>query len=571
MTYERRPSPLTSDSLLPESGMSTTASFGALDGPSSFSLGDRFQVEDEADDSGFARHAASFQAARVRSFPPAAPHRARSGSTRGGSAAILTPCIPLCALACPPPRLLQQPTSRESASLLSRTSGVFDGRSPSVWLAPPRVLTSGYVTLGLLTLTHTLMYWARLLLPFLVESVHRDLKISATQLALLTGYGISVTVFVSGLIYGHLADTTSRRTIVVLGLLASGVVTVLTGMTTAFWQLLAAVMVMGVTMGSCSPVALSMIADIFPTDRRSLANAVFQAGAYEGIGWASLTGYAADNIQSVLGWRWAFCVSGTAMVALACIMIRLLNEPPRGVTASAEERSVVTASRPFTFPFTVWYVMRLRTFTLLLIAVSLRLFGGFTLSAFLPLAMHHAHGTASDSFRASFGLWNSMALFTCAVASSIISGAIVDYYEPRTVRMRCIVPAIGAVLAIPFFVLSLSVNDYPLAVLFLFCYYLAAETWSGPAASVVQDLTPPGMTGTATATYLLITNMVGNLAPFIVGWVIDTYGAQNLANVLIAIMAPSFLVSSICFFLASRCIEHDRKIKTQWTQVENAY
>jgi MFS family permease len=99
---------------------------------------------------------------------------------------------------------------------------------------------------------------------------------------------------------------------------------------------------LGIFESACSPPAYSLIADYFPTDYRTTANAVYSLGIYIGGGLSSLS---LILITSV-GWRWTFIIVAICGVGSGAVLLIFVREPKRGGmenkgTKALEKKEVV--------------------------------------------------------------------------------------------------------------------------------------------------------------------------------------------------------------------------------------
>ena len=107
--------------------------------------------------------------------------------------------------------------------------------------------------------------------------------------------------------------------------------TALCAAATNFMQLLLLRIGVGVGEAGSNPPSHSMIADLYPPERRSTAMAIFGTG----INWGILTGFLVGGwINEWYGWRVAFLVVGLPGVLLALIVQLTVKEPPRGYSGA---------------------------------------------------------------------------------------------------------------------------------------------------------------------------------------------------------------------------------------------
>ena len=78
---------------------------------------------------------------------------------------------------------------------------------------------------------------------------------------------------------------------------------------------------------ACNPASYSLIADYFPPNYRSTANAIETAGSYVGGGMASLS----ILLIKAYGWRAMYKIIGIAGIITGIASMVLIKEPGRGV------------------------------------------------------------------------------------------------------------------------------------------------------------------------------------------------------------------------------------------------
>ena len=85
--------------------------------------------------------------------------------------------------------------------------------------------------------------------------------------------------------------------------------------------------------------------------------------------------------------------------------------------------------------------------------------------------------------------------------------------------------------------------------------------WLGPIVTAIQHLVPREMRSTASASFLLINNLIGlGVGPLLIGRISDalkaTYGAESLRYAAVGITA-FFLVAAMLIFVAGRTLRTD--------------
>ena len=95
-------------------------------------------------------------------------------------------------------------------------------------------------TLALLTLTYFFSFMDRQILAILLEAIKADLRLSDTQLGLLSGLVFAIFYATLGIPIARLADRTSRKRIIAISLAVWSAMTALSGFAQNFTQLMLA-------------------------------------------------------------------------------------------------------------------------------------------------------------------------------------------------------------------------------------------------------------------------------------------------------------------------------------------
>ena len=210
---------------------------------------------------------------------------------------------------------------------------------PGQPLAPPS-LTSGAapaseafprvagrsLTLTILLVVFALNFMDRQILAVLAEPIKRDLALSDTQLGLLYGLAFAVFYSILGIPLGRLADRFDRARILTVSVALFSLMTALCGVAASYWQLLLARIGVGIGEAGTNPPSHSMIADLFPVDRRSTAMSIFALGPCLGVLLGFLVG---GWFGQILGWRVAFLIAGVVGLVVAAAAHWLLRDPGR--------------------------------------------------------------------------------------------------------------------------------------------------------------------------------------------------------------------------------------------------
>src|SRR6266851_1888778 len=155
------------------------------------------------------------------------------------------------------------------------------------------------------------------------EGIRREWALSDTALGLL-GTVFTLLYAIVGLPLGRLSDRKARRTILAGGVFVWSLLTACSGLARSFGQLIVARLGVGVGEATCSPASTSLIGDLFPTNWRARAVAIWMLGLPMGLGLANGAG---GWILQNWGWRKAFYIA--AIPGLFCAAAALMKREPR--------------------------------------------------------------------------------------------------------------------------------------------------------------------------------------------------------------------------------------------------
>jgi EmrB/QacA subfamily drug resistance transporter len=153
-------------------------------------------------------------------------------------------------------------------------------------------------------------------------SIQADLRIEASLFGWVsTAYLVSSTVMVP--IYGKLSDIFGRKPILLIGIIIFLVGSVLCGISSQTWEIIASRGIQGLGSAALFTSALAIIADMFPPTERGKYSGLFGAvfGLSSVVG-PLVGGFLTDN----LSWHWVFFVNlPVGAIALAFIISKMPN------------------------------------------------------------------------------------------------------------------------------------------------------------------------------------------------------------------------------------------------------
>jgi MFS family permease len=125
---------------------------------------------------------------------------------------------------------------------------------------------------------------------------------------------------------GRLADRTSRKLMICLGLFIWSFMTVISGFAASFTFLVTARLFVGLSQAMLSPAVYSYLADEFSPKKRATIFSFYASGIFIGIGMSFLLG---GTVSLYYDWRMAMVSVGLPGILLAPVAWWYLREPER--------------------------------------------------------------------------------------------------------------------------------------------------------------------------------------------------------------------------------------------------
>ena len=374
---------------------------------------------------------------------------------------------------------------------------------------------SASVVLALLLVAYIFNYLDRQILAILASGIRADLHLDDAQFGLLAGPPFAILYSVLGIPFAFLADRTSRSRVIAAAVAFWSAFTGLCGTASSFLQFF--VFRMGVGIGEAGGVAPSyaLIADYFEPRRRARALAIFSLGVPIGLSLGMLLG---AYIAHAVSWRAAFFTMGIAGLILAPVMLIVVRDVPRPNVAAPAPISQV-------FPM----LARKPVFWLMAFAASSSSLCGYGLATWTPSVLER-------SFHLGLierGQFMASVVFIGGCAGVFAGGWLADRLGHRDRGWYARLPAIAWLITAPTFAAGLMAPSLWLAWPLLLIPNALNILWLGPVITAVQHLVPRRMRSTASASFLLINNLIGlGVGPYLIGAISDalkhSYGAESL-------------------------------------------
>jgi len=404
--------------------------------------------------------------------------------------------------------------------------------------------------LGVLAVVYMFNFIDRQILAILLPSIKNEFAVSDTVLGLLTGTAFALFYVSLGVPIARYADRSNRRNLIALAVAIWSGMTAISGMVANFWQLALARVGVGIGEAGCSPPAHSMIADMYPPERRSAAMGVYTLGISAGIMFAYLAGgWFVENV----GWRQTFFAVGLPGLLLALIVRFTIREPARG---ASEQRSD-SGDQPTLGE--VWtFLARRRSFVYMAVGSGLSSWVGYSIIFNMPSFLTRSFDVGTTSI----GVWLGLIYGIAGGIGFFMGGYIVDRIGRHSHRKALGFLAASTLLATFFNAGVFLSSSMFWCLLLLIIPSIISNFYLAPVLGQTQSLVSLRMRAVASSLILLILNVIALLiGQPLTGFVSDALaaaqGTESMRSALLLVSAVGLPIAALCYWAAGRSIEQD--------------
>jgi MFS family permease len=382
---------------------------------------------------------------------------------------------------------------------------------------------ASWLTLAALVAISLFAFVDRYVLILVSPDLARSLRLSDTQLGALQGLTFALFTLSASYPLAWLADRYDRRLVLAGCVLTWAVGTAACAFATNFVQIVLAAIAIAAGEAGLTPIAVSLVPDLFTGTRRIRANLIYYAACSFGISVGLLVGGAAfagvDALRThfpiALGrlenWRLAFLMVALPtplfLALIACMTTGAPRRPPR---SQRIERRML--------PYLGEHGSVLARIILAVAMVGFA-FGG--LFAWIPVATARLFGANPTSN----GLGMGIAAATAALVGVVISGLMMRRFWSRLgtqaavrISWMAMMPGLPVLWWLPF--VDTAWQAYAVVALQLACGTVIGSL----IPTILQDVAPPELRGRVLALYLIIYTSVYGLSALVVGALSDRMG-----------------------------------------------
>ncbi len=407
---------------------------------------------------------------------------------------------------------------------------------------------------AVLTLLYVFSFIDRFILALLIDPISKDIDITEIELGLLIGASFAVVYSVAGLPLAMWVDRGNRRNIIAMGAIIWGSCTVASAFADGFSTLAASRVGVAIGEATLTPAAVSLIADLFPRERRTAPMAVYNGvggvmtkGVYlVGAGAIAVAGLFSPEL-GIVPWRMTLLVVGIPPMILALVLLMTVREPARtaGKRSSgqgADKKAFFAELRSGALWYIPFYVSCALSATMI-----------YAVTTWMPTHLVRAYDLSLTRSGATFG------------AIGVVMGLLGSATWPSLVaflRRR------GRSDAIPIGMLTSLIGVIP----FVATYILAGNNLTMLAVGVggfvfmttslvalaplaMQTHGPPSMHGRLIALMIMTLSLVGlSMGSFLVPWFAsywegDPMALGNAITLVVMVTLPLAIAANATFWL----------------------
>jgi predicted MFS family arabinose efflux permease len=403
--------------------------------------------------------------------------------------------------------------------------------------------------LVMMTLVYVVNYLDRQILGILMRQIKTEFHLSGLQVGVLSGPAFAIIYATLGIPVAILADRANRRNIVSASMAVFSLMTVVCGFAGNFWHLFLARVGTGIGEAGTGPSINSILADLYPAEKRASALSFYTAGLNVGL----LIGFFGGGwVAQHYGWRHAFLAAGIPGLVLAIMVQFSVREPKRGMAENLKD-TVVAPS----LISVVKFLWDQKSFRWMSIGTAFSSFGGYAGITFIPLFLAYSHGMKE----AEIGLVLSVLTGVFGAIGTYMAGVFADRFAKRDVRWNLYIPIIATFMAIPFAPLFYLVADKDIALAAGIVPALVAAAYVGPAYAMAQALVPIRMRARSVAILLFVLNFIGyGFGPPVVGKISDLlepYVGTNSYRYAMLSGIVTGLIGAYCYWRSTATLKAD--------------
>jgi MFS family permease len=343
-----------------------------------------------------------------------------------------------------------------------------------------------------------------------------------------------------GPVAGWLCDRLPRKMLVLGGLIAWSLVTILTAVCHTYGQLVLCRALSGLGEAVYLPASMSLIGDYHGAGTRSRAMSLHQSSIYVG---SIAGGVVSGLVGQFYGWRWSFILFGCCGLLFGVVVGKFLQEPVRGSSDRAALLPVTTGEGSSLFEELKTLLLSPIVRLLILAFVG----ANFVAVVFLTWMPSFLYSKFHMSLSMA-GLNGTMYLQLSSVAGVLCGGLLADVLARRFAGGRMLTQALGLFLGIPFLFFTGWAASVPAVVLGMIGFGYCKGIYDANIFASLYDVVAVKQRGIAAGMMNSLGWLGGGFAPIVIALAAAKYGM----GASISGTAAVYLISGLLMLLAAR-------------------
>jgi len=358
---------------------------------------------------------------------------------------------------------------------------------------------------ALLWIVAFLNYFDRIMITSMRDPIVKEFILSDAQFGLLT----SVFLWSYGILSpfgGFLADKYSRKKVIIFSVSVWSAVTLWTGFTSSFEEMLVSRFFMGLSEACYIPAALALITDYHKGKTRSLATGLHMSGLYAGLALGGLGGYIAE----IWGWRYGFHVFGIFGILYSIVLLYYLKDIKHETTKNEvkeAEKEIISLLG------SIKVLFKERSFLLLLFYFSILGTANWLVYGWLPTFLkEHFHLNLGEAGISATGY-----IQIGSFVGVILGGYFADKWFLKNKRSRVFMIIIGFTVGAPFLFLMSSTTVFAIAIIAMFFFGIARGINDANLMPVLRQIADSRYIATGYGFLNFLSTIIGGLMVYVGG------------------------------------------------------
>lgn len=358
---------------------------------------------------------------------------------------------------------------------------------------------------ALLWIVAFLNYFDRIMITSMRDPIVKEFTLSDAQFGLLT----SVFLWSYGILSpfgGFLADKYSRKKVIIFSVSVWSAVTLWTGFTSSFEEMLVSRFFMGLSEACYIPAALALITDYHKGKTRSLATGLHMSGLYAGLALGGLGGYIAE----IWGWRYGFHVFGIFGILYSIVLLYYLKDIK---SEASESPAAEVEKETISLLGSVKILFKERSFLVLLFYFSVLGTANWLVYGWLPTFLkEHFHLNLGEAGISATGY-----IQIGSFVGVILGGYFADKWFLKNKRSRVFMIIIGFTVGAPFLFLMSSTTVFAIAIIAMFFFGIARGINDANLMPVLRQIADSRYIATGYGFLNFLSTIIGGLMVYVGG------------------------------------------------------